>query len=171
MDCSVWIVQWYFIFEHEEEQLLKLVNAMQMCFFGGRPVPALLLRQTLHKLGSIHANHKHKLRLSPVADRREEKQKIKNIPRLRIPVCSLRWKLHVKLTFVAVVGTASVLNAGAGAIVVLKKTDGDGDEKTILVFPQRPTLLHPLGVRPMFCKFQADEAPALSPVTSKKAMK
>lgn len=56
-------------------------------------------------------------------------------------------------------------------IVVFKKTDGDGDEKTILVFPRRPTLLHPLGVRPMFCKFQADEAPALSHVTSKKIKK
>lgn len=100
----------------------------------------------------------------------EEKQKIKNIPRLRIPGCSLRWKLRAKLTFVAV-GTASVLNAGAGAIVVFKKTDGDGDEKPISVFPQRPTLLHPLGVRPMFCKFQADEASALSLVTPKKAMK
>lgn len=56
-------------------------------------------------------------------------------------------------------------------IVVFRKADGDGDEKLISVFPLRPTLLHPLGVRAMFYKFQADETPALSPVTSKEAMK
>lgn len=36
------------------------------------------------------------------------------------------------------------------------------------VSPLRPTLLYPLGVRPMFCKFQTDENLALSPVTSQK---
>lgn len=48
-------------------------------------------------------------------------------------------------------------------IVVFKKTDGDGEEKLISAFPLRPTLLHPLGVRAMFCKFQADETPAFVP--------
>lgn len=56
-------------------------------------------------------------------------------------------------------------------IVVFRKTDGDGDEILISAFPLWPTLLHPLGVRAMFCKFQADETPALSPVTSKEAVK
>lgn len=56
-------------------------------------------------------------------------------------------------------------------IVVFRKTDGDGDEKLISVLPLRPTLLHPLGVRAMFCKFQADETPVFPPVTSKRAMK
>lgn len=71
-------------------------------------------------------------------------------------------RAHGKVTTDFVVAKA-VLYAGAGVIVVFKKTDGDGDEKLISVFPLRPTLLHPLGVRPMFCKFQADETPPFVP--------
>lgn len=86
-------------------------------------------------------------------------------------MCSLRWKLRAKLTFVVVVGATAVSNAGAGVIVVLRKQMETVMRNPFRGFPQRPTLLHPLGVRPMSCKFQSDEALALSPVTSKKAMK
>lgn len=56
-------------------------------------------------------------------------------------MCSSRWKLHAKLTFVVVVGGATaVSNAGAGVIVVLGKQMETVMRNPFRGFPQRPTL-------------------------------
>lgn len=115
----------------------------------------------------LYANDKHKLQMSSCGRFYRQGKKYKKIF-LKVP-CELGWKLHAKLTsYIFMLHRQFLMQV---LVWLYRKTDGDGDEKLISLFPLRPTLLHPLGVRAMFCKFQADETPALSPVTSKEAMK
>lgn len=115
----------------------------------------LLLSLNASCMQMTNTNYKWAL----VADFIDKEKKYKKIF-LKVP-CELGWKLHAKLTsYIFMLHRQFLMQV---LVWLYRKTDGDGDEKLISLFPLRPTLLHPLGVRAMFCKFQADENSSFVP--------